>query len=75
MVQRVETKLYVVNQGANRKRGQEVLTVYSREELQHGEAQSKALSTGWGRPKWKAYTMHANFLFQYFLYVLVQDFG
>ena len=51
MVQRIETKLYVVNQGANRKRGQEVLTVYSREELQHGEAQSKALSTGWGRPK------------------------
>ena len=56
MVQRLESKLYVVHQGVNRRRGQEILTVYTREELQHEDDKPKALSTpapgdGWGRPK------------------------
>ena len=54
MVQRIESRLYVVQQGANRQRGQEILTVYSREELEHEDAKPMALGTpggaGRGRP-------------------------
>ena len=37
MVQRLESKLYVVDQGANRTHGKEVLTVYTRDELEHSD--------------------------------------
>ena len=56
MVQRLESRLYVVHQGMNRRRGQEILTVYTREELQHEDDKPQAFSTpvagdGWGRPR------------------------
>ena len=37
MVQRLESKLYTVDQGANRTPGKEVLTVYTRDELEHSD--------------------------------------
>ena len=51
MVQRIESRLYVVHQGKNRRRGQEILTVYTREELQHEDDKPQASSSGWGRPR------------------------
>ena len=51
MVQRVESRLYVVDQGENRTHGQEILTVYTKEELEHEDDKPMASSSGWGRPR------------------------
>ena len=46
MVQRIESKLYVLDQGANRTHGKEMLTVYTRDELEQEKAEEKAPSSG-----------------------------
>ena len=46
MVQRIESKLYLVDQGANRTHGREVLTVYTRDELEHENDVATAPSSG-----------------------------
>ena len=46
MVQRIESKLYLVDQGANRTHGREVLTVYTRDELEHEKDEEMAPSSG-----------------------------
>ena len=55
MVGSIETRTYVVNQGRNNRPGQEILTVFSREEVQHKFEEPRALSSpvagcSWGRP-------------------------
>ena len=46
MVQRIESKLFVVDQGANRTHGKEVLTIFTRDELEHDDDESPAPSSG-----------------------------
>ena len=46
MVQRTESKLFVVDQGANRTHGKEVLTIFTRDELEHDDDESPAPSSG-----------------------------
>ena len=46
MVQRLESKLYVVDQGANRTHGKEVLTVYTRDELEHSDNDDDTQASG-----------------------------
>ena len=45
MAQRIESKLFVVDQGANRTHGKEVLTIFTRE-LEHEDDETPAPSSG-----------------------------
>ena len=55
MVGRIETRTYVVNQGQNNRKGQEILTVFTREEIQRKPEEPEASSSpvagcSWWRP-------------------------
>ena len=55
MVGITETKMYVVDQGQNNREGQEILTVFTREEIQRKQEEPRAMSSpvagcSWWRP-------------------------
>ena len=55
LVRSTETRTFIVHQGKNTRPGQEILTVFSREEIKHKEDRPQVLSNpvagdGWARP-------------------------
>ena len=55
MVRSIETRTFIVHQGRNNRQGQEILTVFTREEINHKEDKPQVFSNpvagdGWARP-------------------------